>query len=36
MREAYYSGKGQVAANAFAQEIMNFKQLCFEMPSDRD
>lgn len=30
MREAYYSGRGQVAANMFAQEIMNFKQLCFE------
>lgn len=30
MREAYYSGKGQVAANTFAQEIMNMKQLCFE------
>jgi hypothetical protein len=30
MREAYYSGKGQVAANTFAQEIMNFKQMCFD------
>jgi len=30
MREAYYSGKGQVAANLFAQEVINFKQLCFE------
>lgn len=30
MREAYFSGKGQVVACSFAQEIMNMKQLCFD------
>ena len=30
LREAYYSNKAQVPANRFAQEIVNFKQLCFD------
>lgn len=31
MREAYFSGAAQVGANKFAQEIKNFKELCFEI-----
>lgn len=30
LREDYYSGKGQVSAVKFAQEIQNMKQLLFE------
>jgi hypothetical protein len=30
MREAYYSGNGQVTAKQFADEIIAMKQLCFE------
>jgi len=30
IREAYYSGKGQVPAVRFAQEIQNMKELCFD------
>jgi hypothetical protein len=30
MRTAYFSGKGKVTANVYAQEIMNFKNLCFD------
>jgi len=31
MREAYYSGRGMVVANAFATEIKNFKEMCFDV-----
>lgn len=30
MREAYYSGQGTIVANAYAQEIKNMKELCFD------
>jgi hypothetical protein len=30
LREAYYSNKATVKANPYAQQIVNFKQLCFE------
>ena len=29
MRQAYYSGEGQVVANTFARAVISFKQLCF-------
>jgi hypothetical protein len=30
LREAYYSDKGLVPAKKFADEIVRFKQLCFD------
>jgi hypothetical protein len=30
MREAYFAGKGKVVASAYAQELRNFKELCYK------
>lgn len=30
LRTAYYAGTGKVAANAYADQIRNFKELCFQ------
>lgn len=31
LREAFFKGDGQVPANKYAQEIKDFKELCFEI-----